>query len=305
MNASVRIGGAISRVVTPWWIRIGAKVMLSRLPLSYAMWRSLNVFVHGQMGRPEYVLGVFRRHFATAEMSNRGHFVALELGPGDSLGSVLIAQAHGAKFTYLVDAGEFATEDMQVYRELGRYLRSEGLESPDLDRVRNVAEMLKSCAGSYLSAGVESLRQVPTESVDFIWSHAVLEHVRREQVRDVMLETRRILRSGGICSHRIDLTDHLGGSLNNLRIPTRWWEKDWMARSGFYTNRLRKCDFIAIFEEAGFVVEVVSVDRWKSVPIKRDLLAREFRSLSDDELTVKAISVLLRPMEKWRREARG
>ncbi|HJS91160.1 MAG TPA: class I SAM-dependent methyltransferase [Steroidobacteraceae bacterium] len=185
---------------------------------------------------------------------------------------------------------------MRVYRELGRYLRSEGLESPDLDNISSVDEMLKSCGGLYLSAGVESLREVPTESVDFIWSHAVLEHVRRDRVRDMIRETRRILRRDGICSHRIDLTDHLGGSLNNLRIPGSWWEREWMARSGFYTNRLRKCDFIAMFEEAGFLVDVVSVDQWESVPIKRWLLAREFRSLSNDELRVKAISVLLRPM---------
>ena len=39
-----------------------------------------------------------------------------------------------------------------------------------------------------------------------------------------------------------------------MRIPTRWWEADWMARSGFYTNRMRMTEMLGAFEAVGFTV---------------------------------------------------
>lgn len=283
------------RKVVPWWARIAAKVIMSRLPVSYAVWRRLNLFAHGQMARPAYALGVFRRHFANSGFKAGSSFVALELGPGDSLASAVIARAHGAVHTYLVDEGNFATVDLESYRALVRHLRSEGLEAPELENARNLDDVLHACTATYHCSGLRSLRSLPDASVDFIWSHAVLEHVRREAVPGMARELRRVLRAGGVCSHQVDLKDHLGGSLNNLRIASGWWEKDWMARSGFYTNRLRKTDFIRIFTEAGFATETVAVDQWDRSPISRHSLAQEFRALSDDDLRVRGFSVVLRP----------
>jgi len=42
-----------------------------------------------------------------------------------------------------------------------------------------------------------------------------------------------------MCSHRVDLRDHFGSALNNLRFSDKKWELDWIANSGFYTNRIR------------------------------------------------------------------
>jgi hypothetical protein len=136
---------------------------------------------------------------------------------------------------------------------------------------------------------------VPSESIDFVWSHAVLEHVRRAALVDVIRELRRVVRDDGVQSHQVDLRDHLGGSLNNLRFPTRVWEHDLFAESGFYTNRLRLSQFEAFFVQAGFRVELCHVDRWATPPLERQRLAPEFRRLGDDDLCTRAFSVLLRP----------
>jgi SAM-dependent methyltransferase len=247
------------------------------------------------MERPAYALESFRRHFETCGLRKGTPFVALELGPGDSLFSAVIAYAHGATHTYLVDEGSFATLDTESYRELVHYLRSQGTHAPDIDQIRDVSEVLTICGASYHWNGLESLRTLQSASVDFIWSHAVLEHVRREMVPALAREMRRVLRAGGVCSHQVDLKDHLGGSLNNLRIPSAWWEREWMARSGFYTNRLRKSEYLQIFREAGFSTEIVSMQEWEHIPIGRRLLAREFRRLSDEDLRVKDFMVVLRP----------
>lgn len=284
------------RALIPWWARIGAKLILSRLPAGYDLWRRLNVFAHGAMDRPDYALRVFQQHYAHVQTPSGGEFAALELGPGDSLTSALIAAAHGASHTYLVDVGAFARSDPAVYHYAARRLGELGVHPPALDDACDLDSLLRTCRSSYHTEGLRSLRQIPAASVDFIWSHAVLEHVRRSEFLDFVRETRRIVRAGGVCSHQIDLQDHLGGALNNLRISSRWWETGWMASSGFYTNRLRMPELIDMFESAGFSVKGVNAVRWEVLPTPRHLLAREFQHFAAEDLLVKTFSVVLHPV---------
>ncbi len=286
------------RELIPWWGRIAAKLVLSRLPAGYALWRRLNLFTHGAMHHPDYALRVFQQHFAHARLPLGRGFVALELGPGDSLSSALIAAAHGAAHTYLVDAAPFATSDLEVYRNLARRLRARGLDPPDLEQVREIGSVLRICRASYRTRGLDSLREIPAASVDFIWSHAVLEHIRRRDFAEFAYETRRIIRDGGICSHQVDLQDHLGGALNHLRIPSRWWEAEWMARSGFYTNRLRMAQMIQLFETAGFSVTTLATKCWETMPTRRSAFAREFQNCDVADLLVKTFEVALTPVGK-------
>jgi hypothetical protein len=279
----------------PWWARIGAKLVLSRLPASYGVWRKLNLFAHGAMDQADYAVHVFQKHFARARRFGGRGFVALELGPGDSLSSAIMAAAHGATHTHLVDVGQFATRDLAVYRDLASHVRAKGMRPPDLERVRDIPGLLEVCHATYHTHGLESMRSIPSESVDFIWSHAVLEHLRRHEFADLMREMRRVLRLQGVCSHQVDLQDHLGGALNHMRISSRWWEADWMAQSGFYTNRLPMSEMLQIFEFAGFTVEVMATERWESLPTPRAALAAEFRTRDTQELLVKGFEVLLSP----------
>lgn len=281
----------------PWYVKIVAKLVLSRLPVGYSIWSKLNLFVHGGMNRPDYAYGVFQQHFERSPFSRKdGGFVALELGPGDSLLSAIVATAHGASGCYLVDAGAFATEDMSAYRDMAKYLRSRNLPAPDMDVVSDLPGVLAACKAVYGTQGLISLRDIPSESVDFIWSQAVLEHVRRHEFLQTMQELRRVLRPDGICSHRVDLKDHLGGALNNMRFSSSWWESDRVARSGFYTNRLRYSEIIELFRQAGFAVEVLAIGRWPAVPTPSHAMAGEFHGLSEEDLLIKEFDVLLRPI---------
>ncbi len=280
----------------PWYGKIAAKLVLSRLGASHRIWRKLNLFAHGSMHKPVYAYGSFRKHFERSNfLLKEDGFVALELGPGDSLFSAVIANAHGASGCYLVDAGPFATEDITAYRDMVTYLRLKNLPAPVMDEVSDFAGVLKSCNAVYGTKGLCSLRKIPSESIDFIWSQAAFEHIRRHEFLDTMKELRRVLRSGGVSSHRIDLKDHLGGALNNMRFTTKLWESDWMVNSGFYTNRLRYSEMLELFRQAGFAVEVVYTSRWTDLPTKRTSMAKEFQSLSNEDLLVKEFDVLLRP----------
>lgn len=131
--------------------------------------------------------------------------------------------------------------------------------------------------------------------MDFIWSQAVLEHIRKAEFLDTMLELRRIIRPDGVCSHVVDLKDHLGGRLNNLRFPENLWESNFMSSSGFYTNRIRYSEMVDIFAQAGFSVEVVSLKQWQNLPTPKAKMSEKFKNLLDEELCISGFSLLLRP----------
>lgn len=278
----------------PWWVIICAKIVLSRLPFRYSIWQKVGFFRHGKMDQVAYVEGVFNRHVERAGLSdNLAGKTILELGPGDSVATALLAASHGAN-SVLIDEDDYAIRDVQFYLDFSQKLRARGVVVPDLSAARSREEVLEICGGKYLCGGLSALRKVADKSVDLIFSQAVLEHVRREQFLETICEFRRVLRSDGVASHRVDLKDHLGGGLNNLRFSHSFWESKLFSQSGFYTNRIRFSEMLTVFREAGFNVEPVALDRWKISPIKRSSLSSDFASVSEDDLLVNGFDVLMR-----------
>jgi SAM-dependent methyltransferase len=280
----------------PWWAKIGAKIILSRLPLKYSLWQKLGLFRHGKMDTVTYVQGVFDQHVQWARLSNqlKGKTV-LELGPGDSIATVVIAACYGAS-AVLVDSGDYAVRDVRLYRDFADRLKEQGLDVPDLSQAESREDVLAICNARYLSDGLSSLQTIANDSIDLIFSQAVLEHVRRHEFLETMRQCRRILRTDAAASHRVDLKDHLGGGLNNLRFRESIWESNFFVRSGFYTNRIRFSEMIFMFEQAGFDIESVSADRWEASPIDRKRLSLDFASITDDDLLVKGFHVFMRPL---------
>lgn len=254
----------------------------------------LGVFRHGRMHDPTYALGIFNRHFARSGLAAQTEFVGLEFGVGDSVASALIANAHGASRCYLIDAGRFSVESIDTYQSIAQALIEQGYTIPSIARAKTFADVLELYNGVYLTEGLRSLQTLPDASVDFIWSNAVLEHVRVAEFAQVMNELRRLLKPGGVISHRVDLKDHLGGALNNRRIASNLWERDWFARSGFYTNRLAYPQMLELFEQSGLEVEVLQVDRWETLPTPIEKMAGEFRDIEPADLLVSGFDVLLR-----------
>lgn len=276
-----------------WRLRLGGKLLLSKLPVGYGGWRRLALFRHGAMDEPEYALRVFRRHFDryVATGGRREDFTILELGPGDSVNTALIAHAHGARECFLVDAVRAAQTDVAMYRRLGDYLRRNGY-TVEPSEATSLTGLLRECNAHYLTAGLASLRELPDASADFIFSQAVLEHVRRGEFDAHLAEFHRILRPEGMMSHRVDLKDHLGGGLNNLRFSSNPWESSLFAEAGFYTNRLRASEILSSMRRTGFSCEVIHEDRWICSPLDRKYLAPEFQHLVDEDMLISGLDVV-------------
>jgi hypothetical protein len=278
----------------PWQMKIAAKIVLARLPLPYQFWEKIGLFKQGRMERPEYALRIFRRHFDAVSFAKKAsNFVGLELGPGDSLCSALIARAFGASRTFLVDVEPCASTKLEVYLQMESHLRQMGLHPPSLDHCRNIRDVSEACDTQYLTDGLASLRKIPSASVDFVWSNAVLPYVRRHEFLPFLRELRRIQHPDGAGSHGIPIKDIIGGKLNDLRFSSRVWESSLMANSRFYTNRLRYFELLELFRQVGFKPEVTRELRWKSLPTPRQRMAKDFASLPDDDLLVAEFDVLL------------
>src|SRR5215471_14902156 len=95
----------------PWFLKIPAKIVLSRLPIGARRWQDLNLFRAGPMDQPKYAYDTFKKHFDATGRSDLHACTVLELGPGNSLLTALFARSFGAARTLLVDSERLATED--------------------------------------------------------------------------------------------------------------------------------------------------------------------------------------------------
>ena len=283
--------------VMPWWLKVGSKMVIYRLPIGDKFWKSIGFFQYDQMEVPEYAYRAFENHFNRVSQIKQLEpgFTSLELGPGNSLFSALICRSHGGGKTYMIDVDNFAVENPQSYMAMSDYLTQQGLSAPQIQSDRSFTEIMADCGGIYLTSGLASLQTMEDRSVDFVWSHAVLEHIRRAEFLEIMKETRRVISDDGVCSHTVDLKDHLDSSLNNLRFNENFWESKFVNDSGIYTNRIRCEEMLEIFREAGFEVKEVKYERWQQLPVPGSALAKQFQNWSDDELRISEFSVLLIP----------
>jgi Methyltransferase domain len=215
----------------------------------------------------------------------------LEIGPGPEFGVQLILASMGANITvadpYLaVWDPEFHPRVYQLLSEkwpdasgeLKKAIAGQSHEATSLAMVREPAEALVS---------------IPDESIDFIYSNAVLEHV--VDMRRVAHELARVSKDGAWSAHQIDWRDHRDFSrpLEHLVLGEDEYRKAADAANWKYEfgNRLRSIEFGACFEDAGFEI----VDRQPNMLAEPDYLkdvlprlrANRFSSYSnwpDDDL---------------------
>jgi SAM-dependent methyltransferase len=279
----------------PWFIKIPAKIILSRMPIRTLLWQRLNLFKAGTMDDPASAFSLFEKHFEVAGIPDLIGKTALELGPGNSALTALFACALGAAHTWLIDAQELASQNLALFAQAEAMLAERGLRVPSISSSRSIDEALNRLDAEYLTDGLAALQRIPDREVDFLFSNAVLEHVRLAEFVPLARETHRILKPGGVASHQIDFRDHLQQGLNNLRFSERIWESDFMSRSGFYTNRLTWPTMRQIFEDVGFSVEIRELQLWpQGLPTSQQRMALPFKNMPLERLMTMGAHVVLR-----------
>jgi SAM-dependent methyltransferase len=277
----------------PWYIKLVIKIMLSWIPNKEVFFRRFGIMCKlGNMMKPEYSLQVFISHLKGSNFNPKNK-VILEIGPGDSISTGIIAWSMGAKKSILIDNANYAIKDIKKYKKLIRILNNSGYKkAKKLEECNNFNELLQTADIVYLNKGLDSLRELESNSIDFCFSQAVLEHIFLKDFKDYISELYRVLKPSGLCSHEVDFKDHLGKSLNSLRFSTVIWESNLFKRSGFYTNRLRCYQLKNIFQISGFDILKIQLTKWKKIPIKRRWLFKDFKNMGEVELLTKEMYIL-------------
>jgi len=281
--------------IMPWWLKIMLKIVLSRLPINYQKWSSLNLFKHGYPENKFLSAEKFIKHFNLAFPDDKpNEFICLELGPGDSIATGIVANAFGATKTYLIDVGKFAIQDLDYYKEFSKELSNNKIKTSDVSRINSFEELLCKFNIVYLNDGLKSFQEIPESSVDFIFSHSALEHVRLLELPEIIKEMRRVICDQGVMSHNIDLMDHMNYSLNSLRFSKKLWESEFFAKSGFYTNRLRYSQFIKYFMDNDFIISYKDSGVWSDYPMNLNKLNNDFVGLSEKDILTRTMHITAR-----------
>jgi SAM-dependent methyltransferase len=241
---------------------------------------------------------VFRRKFARAQQHLRayeehgpgmppGEATFYEFGVGWDLAIPLSYAKLGVGRQVLVDIRPSARVE----------LVNDSLTALELDGVRSLKELDERFGIEYLAPRDARATGLPAESVDFVSSTDVCEHVPADDLAAIFHECHRLLRPGGASSCRIDLQDHYSyfdrslSPYNFLRFSDRTWR---LVNSPLhYQNRLRAPDYLRLVREAGFelVAEQPSGPSEDGLAQLRALsLAPRFRGYTTEEAGVTVLS---------------
>jgi len=254
--------------------------------------------------------------------------VVAELGPGDSLGVGLAALLSGASKYYAFDIVEYAnnkrnvetfdeltdlfkkrqripdqSEFPQIKPRLKSYefprhiLTDERLESAlEQHRIGPIKKTLLHLDGSVdYNACINYFvpwhnpRIIKEESVDMIYSQAVLEHV--EDLAYVYKTMQQWLKPGGFISHEIDFTSH--GKAKEWNGHWAYSDFIWSLIKGkrpYLLNREPCSTHITLIKELGFELACAIRSKEYSRIEKKDLTHR-FRNMPDDDLATRAVFI--------------
>jgi SAM-dependent methyltransferase len=286
----------------------------------------------GGTGSARYCYSVWLRHLILGR-AHAPHAavpaIAAELGPGDSIGIGLAALLSGVEKYYALDLVRYSdlTKNLSIFEELAGLFKSRArvpaedefpfllpklanygfphhlLDSARLDgalRRERIAE-IKSSIERAESAHSMIIYQAPwsdaavirKQSVDLIYSQAVLEHV--DNLYAVYETMHRWLKPDGTMSHQIDFKCH--GKADTWNGHWTYSDLAWklvVGRRPYLLNRAPHSEHVRLLQTSGFRIVSDSVIHTPSV-LHQAQLARRFRALSEADLTTSGAFVVAVP----------
>ncbi|WP_270938875.1 methyltransferase domain-containing protein [Falsiroseomonas oryzae] len=268
----------------PWWVKLGAKLVIGALPVPPRAWRALGLRRHsfGADDAARQAQPVIDTVAHATRLIGRAPRGFLELGPGAMVRRAPVAAALGLGPIWYLDVEDDAPNDLAPYRMAADAARAAGLAPPDLAGCATRADVLKACGATLLIGGTERLSALAAGTIDLVVSEAVLEHVRREDLAPLLAELRRVTARDGIGLHGVDFKDHMGGALRHLAFAPAFWEGRAVARAALYTNRLGLTEMLEAFAAAGFAAESPHRLVWDAPPLPPGGVHPALRRRSED-----------------------
>jgi SAM-dependent methyltransferase len=217
--------------------------------------------------------------------------IILEIGPGNFLINGLIYLSHGARKVYLIDKYKHLFWDQHdiAFHKLiiDKITRSNMPYSREALKAVVFEENAVKFDREKIIFKQEDVKHLSLESdsIDIIFSNAVLEHVPR--LKEAVDEMSRVLKPGGIGVHEIDLRDHFSSDnpLKLLSYPDWLWIMMTSNRPGF-TNRLRFTDYIDLFNKAYFTIEKQYIQLEYEGDLSEIKINKKFQKYTPDNLKI-------------------
>lgn len=217
-----------------------------------------------------------------------------EIGPGEYLTHAALLYQLGVAGSYLLDIEDLASSPTKVVVSAEVGLKDNGWRKqrlPKFDNNEKWNTYLRKINCSYNINGLDGYKEIENNSVDFIFSDAVFEHIRKNIFVDTIKEMYRFSKMGGVSYHIVDLRDHMGGGKNHLRFKEAEWEDEIHYRMDNYTNRLTCAEICKICEDVGFREIVVNRSFYNSMPLKRNDLTDSFKQMDEEEIMTKSFTI--------------
>lgn len=175
--------------------------------------------------------------------------------------------------------------------------------SERMSRISNTQDLDDLFAKSHIvyhAPGDASRTNLPDDSVDLVYSHAVLEHVPARMVLDITIESKRILKESGFAYHLIGLHDHYVGfdknisRVNFLKYSERLWAF-FVYNDISYHNRLREVEFLRLFHKCGAKICRLEnrVDQRDIDVLKGMRINKRFQGMSLEQLAIHLTEVMM------------
>lgn len=282
----------------------------------------------GGSNSARYCYSIWLRHLVMARNNGLDPYpkIVAELGPGDSLGIGLAALISGADKYFAFDVVEHANTEsnIKIFDELVTLFRNrenipredefpmakpllKSYDFPSNILNENILEQgLKESRIKRIRGSISNLRgkdslieyKVPwdnesilkKESVDMIYSQAVLEHI--SDLRNLYKTTYLWLKPTGYVSHQIDFKCHDTADEWN----GHWTYSDFMwklisgKRAYLTTNRQPHSTHIKILLDEGYKI-VCDIKNKSESKLTLDDLAPKFRSIPKDDLTTSGVFI--------------
>jgi len=134
-------------------------------------------------------------------------------------------------------------------------------------------------------------------SVDFICSNNVFEHIHVDILEDIIIEFRRVLKLGGVMSHFIDMSDHFAHNDSTISIYNylKFNDKTWklIDNSVQPQNRMRICEYSKLFENLNVKYNYFNIRKGVPQNVKNISIADKYKSMSTDDIAVSHAHVKL------------
>jgi hypothetical protein len=284
----------------------------------------------GGTDQSRYCYTVWMRHLRNWSTINKGvPDKVAEIGPGDSLGIGLAALLSGCSEVHALDVVKYWDNErnLHIFDELVELFRKRAilpdnkeypLVRPELDDYSFPSDILSDehLAKALATPRLEAIRKelanindpgntyirynipwydptiIRNESVDFIYSQAVLEHV--EDLANTYQAMRKWLKPGGLMSHSIDFKSH--GTSKEWNGHWTYTDLEWkIIRGGksFLINRQPVSTHLKLTTDHGFKILTENLVK-KENHLTRESLAKKFVSLSEEDIHCSGVYMLAR-----------